>query len=601
MSLFNIGISALNAASAALNTTSQNISNVNTTGYHRKVIAQSAINGVSQSYGFTGNGVQVDDVRRVYDQYLDKQVQSATTASNYFTTQYGYLSQLDNVIGNSTNGLAPRMQDFFAALQGLTSNPASLPSRQAVIDKSSSLVNTFKSVGDSLETIRQGINTEVKSSVTTINGLANQIATLNDQIAKMWSANGQHLPNDLIDQRDQAVTELNKYITASTVPLSDGTVNVFIGSGQSLVLGNQPMALVAQASTANAAELVVAYQAGGAELPSQLLTGGSLGGALASRTTLDQSMVQLGSVVTSLTTAFNAQHAQGVDKNGDPGSNQFFKLDFDFPEFNTAFTAVGGNPATFNPSNLTALTPAQLDVVNSYAIRALSLGVTSADKLAAASGYVASSAAGNTGTAAVSAVSVDAIASASNTAAGGGMTLPMTLTWNGAATPPGFTAPAGYSITSLPGVTGGYQLIDTGTGKATGLEFTLNGTPATGDAFTLAQRPAGPMSDTGDNANLLQLIGLQTANIAGGGSATLQGAYGQLSTYIGSKTNEVKVMMSAQEAVLKEATVARENVSGVNLDEEAANLLRFQQAYQAASKVIQINNTLFDSVLSAFN
>ena len=152
----------------------------------------------------------------------------------------------------------------------------------------------------------------------------------------------------------------------------------------------------------------------------------------------------------------------------------------------------------------------------------------------------------------------------------------------------------------LPGVTGGYQLIDA-TGKNTGIQFTMTGTPENNDTFEINSRTGAAFTDTGDNSNLTQLAKLQTAEVVdvGGGKTTLQGAYGQLATMVGSKTNEVKVMKDAQTAILKEAMVSRENVSGVNLDEEAANLLKYQQAYQASSKVVQIAGSLFDSILQA--
>ena len=603
MSLLNIGVTGLNAARAALTTTSQNVSNVNTAGYHRKAVNQSALYYGPGQFGNTGNGVRVDDIYRVYDSYLDKAVQTATSSSKYYDTQYAYLDQLDQIISSSTTGLAPRMQDLFTSIQSLSSDPSSIPARQAMIDKAAALVNTFKSVDIRHEDLRTGINTEIRSGVTSINGLAKQIATLNDQIAKLWQG-GSNPPNDLLDQRDQALTELNKYIGATSVPLDDGTINVFMGNGQSLVLGAQTFELEAIQSKADASELTVGYKGTGIELPKTLLTGGSLGGALEMRDTLNKSQQQLGAIAVSLVSSFNAQHQQGVDRNGNPGK-EFFGLDFNFPEFNTAFKAAGGDPGTFDPNKLDGLTSDQLAVVNRFALRALSQKVTKPEEIAAASKYVYQADATNTGDGKVSSYSGlagmhDDLAAALRTAPGIIVTSDGAgkFTLTGVATPP-------YSVIPAPGTTGGYKVVHTSpTGQQTdaGFEFTMTGNPAAGDQFQFRQRlPTDPFTETGDNSNLTQLAKLQTAEVVdvGGGKTTLQGAYGQLATMVGSKTNEVKVMKDAQTAILKEAMVSRENVSGVNLDEEAANLLKYQQAYQASSKVVQIAGSLFDSILQA--
>lgn len=323
--ILNIGVSGLNAARAALNVTSQNISNVNTDGYHRKALVQSAMYPQNLGYGFPGQGVELNDVQRIYDRFLDKQVQTATASNSYYETQFSYMKQLDDVIANSTNGISPRLQQFFSSVQTLTSDPSSIPSRQAMIDQMSSLVNTMKSADDRMEELRLGINTEIKSSVTAINGIAQQIADLNKQITMLWRNDGVQLPNDLIDQRDQAVTELNKYINATMVPLGDGTVNVYIGKGQSLVLGNDAALLKVDYSTQPGMEqeLVVYYQSGAPfEIPTRLLTGGSMGGALEMRETLDDTQKRIGQMAMEIVDRFNRQNAQGVDLNGDTGRSK---------------------------------------------------------------------------------------------------------------------------------------------------------------------------------------------------------------------------------------------------------------------------------------
>ena len=331
------------------------------------------------------------------------------------------------------------------------------------------------------------------------------------------------------------------------------------------------------------------------------------------RDTLNKSQQQIGAIAVSLVSSFNAQHQQGVDRNGNPDKEffgpdkEFFGLDFNFPEFNTAFKAAGGDPGTFDPNKLDGLTSDQLAVVNRFALRALSQKVTKPEEIAAASKYVYQADATNTGDGKVSSYSGlagmhDDLAAALRTAPGITVTSDGAgkFTLTGVATPP-------YSVIPAPGTTGGYKVVHTSpTGQQTdaGFEFTMTGNPAAGDQFQFQFRqrlPTDPFTETGDNSNLTQLAKLQTAEVVdvGGGKTTLQGAYGQLATMVGSKTNEVKVMKDAQTAILKDAMVSRENVSGVNLDEEAANLLKYQQAYQASSKVVQIAGSLFDSILQA--
>lgn len=698
--ILNIGVSGLNAARAALNVTSQNISNVNTDGYHRKALVQSAMYPQNLGYGFPGQGVELNDVQRIYDRFLDKQVQTATASNSYYETQFSYMKQLDDVIANSTNGISPRLQQFFSSVQTLTSDPSSIPSRQAMIDQMSSLVNTMKSADDRMEELRLGINTEIKSSVTAINGIAQQIADLNKQITMLWRNDGVQLPNDLIDQRDQAVTELNKYINATMVPLGDGTVNVYIGKGQSLVLGNDPALLKADYSTQPGMEqeLVVYYQSGAPfEIPTRLLTGGSMGGALEMRETLDDTQKRIGQMAMEIVDRFNRQNAQGVDLNGDPGTD-LFELRFNFPPI---------NPPT--PDYSAKTNAEKLEIQQRYAVRALSLLQTDPNKIAAASAIVFDRNASFNGALPTQLAGTAAISQISTTApftpAAAVPAMPIQIRFDGtnysitdntgaAHTPP-------LSLTRIPGVSGGFKVVDQ-SGAPMGIQFTVSGTPAANDTFVIANRTPGALLEKGENSNLLEMAKLQslatvadlpasgkvngigpgtppvlnftinvqdpdvaadkkaqldfvsklpitmgfdgtnftnlpsgytvvpagsTYSLQDASSRTLmtftapaalgaanagqtftfpapaasnfQATFGQMVTAVGSKTNEVKAIGAAQKVTLEQVTMARERVSGVNLDEEAANLIKFQQAYQASSKVIQIGQGLFDSLLQA--
>lgn len=735
--LLSLGVMGLNAARAGLNTTSQNINNVNTPGYHRKTLVQSAAYPTHSGYGYPGDGVSLDDVRRVYDRFLDTQVQTATAQDKYYATQKGYLNQLDEVIANSTNGVAPRLQTFFSSIQTLTSDPASMASRQAVVDQMSSLVTTMKSADARITELRGGVNVEVKSAVTAINGLAQEIAKLNKQITYLWRNDNTRLPNDLIDKRDNAITELNKYIKATAVPLDNGGVNVYMGIGQSLVLHDEAMILEAADSgeAGREGELGVFYTNGGRlEIPADMLTGGALGGALEVRKTLDETQQRMGQMAMEIAQRFNEQNKHGLDFNGEAGQ-EIFRLNFSFPPLNQGPHGAGALPG-FNPTvAYNNLNPGeQLAVQQRYAVRALEITDRDPRKIAAASVLAFDRAnstlnhANKISTAALSAVSTRSPFDVNNPVPA----MPLDIKFNGThfevASP---TTPAGMQIRSVPGVTGGYEIVDS-SNSPMGIYFTVTGEPTNGDILKIARRTA-PFTDTGDNSNLLEIARLQTLNtmtpqvkanqtsvnllngemrptapkpafspqsfvaaqgsfamgatkvdfvmpsqdpsdtvavekqrallakmpftmefnptlansklpegfelIAGAGAGNyilrakagpsypaknmmvmklsqvpaaattltfaappsndFQSSFGQLATMIGSRTNEVQVVGEAAKVTLGDVTKSRQAVSGVNLDEEAANLMKYQQAYQAASKALQIGQGLFDAVIDA--
>lgn len=736
--LLSLSVLGLNAARAGLNVTAQNINNVNTEGYHRKSLVQSAVYPTNSGYGYPGDGVRLDDVKRVYDRFLDTQVQTATAQNKYYATQTGYLNQLDEVIANSTNGIAPRLQTFFSSIQTLTSDPASMPSRQAVVDQMSSLVTTMKSSDARITELRGGVNVEVKSAVTAINSLSQEIANLNKQITYLWRNDNTRLPNDLIDKRDHAITELNKYVKATSVPLDNGGVNVYMGIGQSLVLHDEAMILEAAISgeAGREGELGVYYTNGGRiEIPADMLTGGALGGALEVRKTLDETQQRLGQMAMEIAQRFNEQNKHGLDFNGEAGQ-ELFRLNFSFPPLNQGPHGAGPLPG-FNPTTAyNNLNPGeQLAVQQRYAVRALEITDRDPRKIAAASVLAFDRAnstlnhANKISTAALSAVSTRSPFDVNNPVP----TMPLDIKFNGThfevAAP---TTPAGMQIRSVAGVTGGYEIVDS-SNSPMGIYFTVTGEPQNGDILKIARRTA-PFTDTGDNSNLLEIARLQTLNtmtpqvkanktsvdllntemppaapkqafspqsfVSAQGSFAMgatkvdfvmpaqdpsdthavnqqrallakmpftmdfdpanlanskvpegfelvagatvgnyflkskavgtepaknmmvmklspvpaaatkltfaappsndfQASFGQLATMIGSRTNEVQVVGEAAKVTLKDVTASRESVSGVNLDEEAANLMKYQQAYQAASKAIQVGQGLFDAVIDA--
>ncbi|MBP0596961.1 flagellar hook-associated protein FlgK [Herbaspirillum sp. LeCh32-8] len=326
--IFSIGQSALQAAMAAQATTSHNISNATTPGYNRQVVVQSTAGGINYGYGFVGQGTQVAEIKRVYNDFLVKQQLASQTTASSLDSYYSQISQINNLLADSDAGLSPALQDFFKSVQNFASNPNTDASRQSVLSMASTLVARFQSLNDQLAQSRTSVNNQITSTVDTLNSYASQLAELNKAIVKAQGAGGGQAPNDLLDQRDQVIANINKYAKVSTVPQDNGAVSVFIGSGQPLVIGDVPSTLVATPSKDDLTRLQIGYTLSGggtATIPDSFFyDGGSLGGLLKYRTeTLDPAQNSLGRVATALGNAINDQQKLGLDQNGVQGTNMF--------------------------------------------------------------------------------------------------------------------------------------------------------------------------------------------------------------------------------------------------------------------------------------
>lgn len=634
-SILSIGQSALTAAQVGLSTTGHNIANASTPGYNRQVVVQSAAQAQNFGFGFMGQGTEISTIKRIYNDYLGVQVQSAQTVKSGLDSYFAQIKQIDNMLADPAAGLSPALQDFFSGIQELSSNPAAIPSRQAALSSAEALAARFQSMAGRLNEMEQGVNTQILSSVSVINTFAQQIAQLNDTIGRAQRATGQP-PNDLLDQRDQLVLDLSKEIKATVVKQSDGGYNVFIGNGQPLVVGVTTTALTNVASPTNPQKIEVAYRTSGGQLVivgESGLAGGKLGGLIEFRSkTLEPAQNALGRVAIGLASTFNAQHQLGVDLNGAAGA-AFFAVgspvvrasannDMTDPAVisasisdadalttsdyrlqtsdgtNFTLTRLSDNTLvdTFNNTdfprtvegvtlNLASGTAVAGD---SFLIRptvdgasGFSVAITDPASLAAAAPIRAGAANANTGSGAISAGSVNAPPPPN-----ANLQQPVTITFTSATTfdvtGTGTGNPTG--LTYVPGATISYN----------GWSATINGNPASGDSFTVGPNTGG----VGDNRNALLLGALQTANSMNGGTATFQGAYSQMVSQVGNKARELEVTSSATGRLLSETTLALQNESGVNLDEEATNLLRYQQAYQAAAKVMQIASEMFDMLVS---
>ncbi|WP_297456417.1 flagellar hook-associated protein FlgK [Ferrovum sp.] len=630
----SIGISALNAAQAGLLTTGNNIANASTPGYSREQTIQAALPSLGTANGFIGQGVNVTTVQRIYSSFINTQLQQQQSASSQLSTYYNQIQQINNIIADPAAGLSPALQHFFSAINGVANAPASIAARQGLISNAQSLTGTFQTLNQVLTGLATSTNQQITSSVVNINAYAKQIAALNQSILTSSASNTSQQPNSLLDQRNQLISQLSKEINATVLKQSNGSDTVYIGNGQPLVVGNQAMTLNAVPAQSNPAQLDIAYVTpSGAtlRLPSSSIQGGNLGGLMAFQ---NQSLVptqsQLGLIATGLGMAINTQQLQGQDLNGALGT-PLFHIASPVVIANQANTGTATVSATITQASaltgsnytlsyngsqytLTRLSdhttttsstmPMSVDGIslnvsatpnagNSYLIEptingAQNLRVTLTDptKIAAAIPVQGNASAGNIGTGSLSAPAVT-----SGLPLNPNLQDTVTLT---------FTSPTTYTVAdSTTGTTlaTGVPYNPGGTISYNGWSATLNGTPQTNDVFTISANTGA--STDGNNA--VALGALQAQNTLLGGTTSFSGAYAQLVSQVGTQTSQLQVQSTAQANLVSQTTQSQQSISGVNLNEEAANLIQFQQAYQAAGKAIQVSNTMFSTVLGMLN
>lgn len=676
--IYSIGISGVSAAQLGLLTTEHNVVNASTPGYTRQRTVQATNIAVNTGAGAIGQGVHVQTIQRMYDKYLTAQVNTAQTSLSQIEAYYTEIKQIDNLLADPSAGLTPALQDFFSGVQQVATNPSLLSARESMISSAQTLVSRFHSIESRLGELSSDVNGKIQDSVSSINSYATEIADLNQRIILAESAYGQPA-NDLLDQRDLLINELNKLVKVSTSTNSNGSFNVFIGTGQQLVVGNHAMSMTASASSADPTRIVAGLETvngGVLELPESLITGGELGGLLRFRSeTLDKTSNELGRIAASVALTFNAQHELGQDLLGNAGSNvvDFFSVANVAPTIlsnsnNTGSLVVSSqlvNPPPYGPevtggnfyTNLTTsdyrltyegsstysltrlsdnkkwtpdtlanlstavkssegfsldVTAGSANAGDSFIIqptrnaaRNITVNpVVAADSrlVAAAAPFRTAASDTNTGSAAISAgTSVSGLSISQ---------LPIVVSYSSSTKQLSFFSSS--SGTSLPLASGQKIVVkEPGVAESTvtlpspitykqgmtiaidGMSFTLTGQPNNADSFTLGSNTQG----VADGRNALALGRLQTQNTMAGSKATFQGAYAQLVASSGIKTRELKVTGEAQLAVLDQAQANRDALSGVNLDEEAANMIRFQQAYQASAKLLEVGKTLFDTIL----
>ena len=627
MSLLNVGARALLANQIALQTTGNNIANANTVGYSRQTAVMSQVPGQYTGSGYIGKGVEVSTIERAHSDFLTTQAAQAASVSSMDSTRANQLSSLEDIFTGGASGLGASVTDMLNSLSDVASTPTDITARNVVLTRADEMAARFRDAQSRLDDLQQGVKSQLGNAVTTINSLATRVAALNQQIAR--SQGSGQAPNDLLDQRDQAMRDLNHQVQTTTVAADDGTMSVFIGS-QPLVLGSSaaPLSLTTGADGTQALTLTRANAS--STIQGETLGGGAVAGLLRFQNTdLAEARNLLGRMATTITSAVNAQHKLGVDLDGHAGGNFFQPIavpDAVPATANTGNATVGAtvtDPSTLAASsyqlnfgtggslqvtrlsdgkisNFTGPLPVQVDgltiavgtgtanasdsfTLKPYAAAAaqVATAITSPRALAAASPIEARAGTTNTGN-----VTVSALAPAK---ADANMTGTVTLTFNAAGT---------------------FDVAGTGTGNPTGVAYTagqpisfngwnltLKGTPKPGDTITVQAATPGYSNLNAGNATAM--LGLRDATVFDG--APLSDGYASLMATVGVRSQSAQYAAGISNSIATNLETSRTSVAGVNLDEEAANLLKYQQAYQASAKMIQIAQSIFDTLLQGMH
>ncbi|MGR9115536.1 MAG: flagellar hook-associated protein FlgK [Gammaproteobacteria bacterium] len=599
--ILGTAVSGLMAFQRSLDTTSHNIANVNTEGFSRQR-AELATNPPQYlGSGYVGTGVHVANITRSYDQFINGQLRSSTSAFGDVDRYRQLATQVDNILADPDTGMAPAIKNFFNAVHEVADDPSSIPARQVMLSEAETVSQRFNTMNARLEEIRDQVNTDMEVMVEDINSMAQAIADLNKRIAAGIgrTSSGQQ-PNDLLDERDLLLTRLAERVDVSVVPQQNGMTSVFIGKGQALVLDGNASTLTTVASEFDPGQLQIELNtpAGSMDITTQI-SGGTLAGSLRFRDELlNPAQQKLGQVAAGLAMEFNALHETGYDLDGKAGSALF--------SFSGDQISVLASPANGG----TAVVTASFQDPNAVPDATKNLDFSDF-RLE----YVN---------------------------AGGGVDYTLTrlrdnqvINLTAVETPPGsnifelaFAAsqPANSDVTALPGfdisvdLSGGKSIIGGdlfqarptfSAARKIGVNIddprkiaaatNIEVDPVTGDP--VLDGSGNPVvingAMPGDNRNALRLADLENQLSLLGGTASFHDAYGQIVSSVGTQTRAAETSASAQGALLNQAKESRENLAGVNLDEEAANLIKFQQSYQAAAQLISVTNALFDTLIGA--
>jgi len=636
--VLNIATSGLLGMQKALATTGHNIANVGTEGYSRQSLNFESRELLAGPYGLVGNGVQASNVERQYDAFLGKELRDTTSSAKHFETLALMSGRLDNLLADQDSGIAVQFERFFGALQDVANNPGATPERQVFLGEAGALVRQFEQLDSAFELLNEQVNVRLESMVKEVNSLAENLALINDRIDVATARSQGQPPNDLLDKRDLMLQQLSERVGVVVTEQGNGSVNVLIGTGQPLVVGARAEALRLGTGAYDpvAVEIEIEQAAGNSVPITEVVSGGMMQGLLRFRDeTLSNARQELGLLAIGMTETFNTQHKLGLDLNGDPGGDFFkpiapivapnsrnvgtstasvtindisqvrptdYQLYFNGTQWQLTNARSGEVELGQGPFNVDGLTIEVSDgatIGDSYLVRPgfraasfMDVAITLPSNIAAASPLKTSSAIANGGDAKIKSIS-------NTNMTGLPVAEDVTLTFSADAQGPG---QPGFIVTGGVTTTIPYNPANESAGKTVALNFLggstleLAGIPEEGDVLTLSNNSSG----AGDNRNGLRLAELQTKGTLLESSASYQDMFASTVSGVGIQTRQAEASAETQGTLQRQAEQARNAQSGVNLDEEAANLLKYQQAYQATAQVVAAANEVFSTLLSIF-
>ncbi|MCK7595162.1 flagellar hook-associated protein FlgK [Pseudomarimonas salicorniae] len=617
--------SALLAFQRALATVSHNVANVGTEGYSRQRVELSNRIGAPSGAGFAGAGVQVDTVRRLVDDFNAGRLLFSGAELGRLTELSRLSNRIDASFTDAGTSLTQSWSGFFDATQAISTNPSSISARESYLASAETLATRFRYLDTQLDSLELEVNGRLEAAAFETNRLSREIARLNQEIIRQRASAGGQPPNDLLDQRDLLAQKLTRQIGITTTVQEDGSLNVFTLGGQALVIGSRSLDISTQPDPLQPQRLNIVLQGQGApiRLPEESL-GGEISGLVDfRRDVLDPTSRSVGLLATSLAFLVNQQNAQGVDLYGNPGGPIFgqpsipalaglgntgsgsltasiadigaltgadIELNFDGVSFSARDALTGaplpmtgtgapGDPLLVN--GLSLVLSGAPNAGDSFLVQPtagaagrLTRVMNDPRGIAAAGPVRVSAAVANVGD------SVPALTVTDRNDPG--LNTPVDIVFIDANN---YTINAGPPIAWAPG-----DVI-----AVNGWELRLAPPPSPGDNFSV--RPTG--ANSSDNANALRLAQLDDAFALNGGIGSLNETLRGMVSSIGGAARGAEFSLQGQQAIQSQLQQVRESESGVNLDEEAANLLRFQQAYQAAAQLINAADTLFQSLLGA--
>ncbi|CRD50970.1 flagellar hook-associated protein FlgK [Stenotrophomonas maltophilia] len=621
-SVLSTGTGALLAFQRALATTSHNVANLNTPGYSRQKVNFATADPQNYGYGTVGNGTRITDIRRTADQLAISRLLDSSGELARLKQLSSMADRVNALVSDPATNVSGVWSNFFDSVSGLSSNASGTADRQNMLDGGKALANRFVQLNTHLNNLNSEVNNGLLAGATEINRLAQEIAQINGAIG----TNIATAAPDLLDRRDQLITQLIGYTGGTAVIQDGGIMNVYTAGGNALVVGTTATKVTTVADPYQPERLQLALETQGNTIRlDPKAVGGQIGGLMEFRdTVLTPAQAELGKLAVGLAETFNQAHHQGVDLYGKMGGD-FFNIGNPRVTANNSNTGTASLSATYGDlGKLDAQNVVlQFDGTNWKASRAdtgasvpltgsgtaadplmingvklvvggtpsandrfllqptagvagsMEMAITDPSRIAAAAAVKGAAATANTGTGKLSGVTVTDASNAN-------LRNPAAIVFTSATT---YTIDGGPPQTYTPG-----QTI-----SANGWSFVLDGAPKVGDTFNITPTPAG----SSDNSNAAKLAKVESAKAFNAGTVTLNGALGGLTTQVGAAARSAEYSLDAQLVINDKAQEARDEVSGVNLDEEAADMLRLQQAYQAASQLISTADSMFQTILGA--